>query len=747
MILGNKFDFNKIPGLERKQKLKPKKVKPLITIYTIVTSKVENVDTLVNSVLNQTFPYFNWVIIDTTKNKKWKKLPLEFSNITLINTTTEKLEQELEKLIHDTKTPYTMLLDHHDRMNEQFLEYCYWTLEKNENADLVTSNQIIIGLDGNDFFDGIWDKRELNAPTFTTRNPFIKTEMLKELYHPGLLTENPEFGLELWYKILEKEHRIVHSYIHGIWYVQDKVHPLDEQNKKYWKKINHLLFHHPERMIQYPVMDEYHYNTYPKQSDWKQTLTFQKKKINLLFFFPWFTMGGGDQFNVELLKHLDPEKFNITILTTDLHDSVWLQRFEPYAEIFELMHFLPRKDWPNFIDYIIKTRNIDVIMMSNSLYMYYLTPWIKYCYPKLPVLDYIHAQDFSWRDGGFPRDSNAICKYLDATYTCSEYLKNLMYNEMEREVHNVKAVYIGVDDKKFDPYVQYEIPDDLKEAMPALEGKKKILFLGRIHELKRPIFALKLLQKILEHRNDVVLLMVGSGPEEEFVSKYIAEYGLQNSVFQFGMHNETRPFYQASDVSIICSLTEGITLTSYEAISMGVPVVSAIVGGQQELINEETGRLIPMYQDVNLDQYNYEYDEEELERYMKDIEFFLDESEEEKEKRMKACHDHIVKYFSLDIMGKTMSEEFEKFAKSGSQVNPVICDNKNLAINYLIMNNEFTKKGFVHDRTVTFQQRLSRKMKHMVAKLWRNKLYRNFVHFCQKIGITKLKRKLLNREN
>ena len=53
------------------------------------------------------------------------------------------------------------------------------------------------------------------------------------------------------------------------------------------------------------------------------------------------------------------------------------QRFEKYAEVFDLTTFLQRKDWAAFMHYIIKSRNIDVVMESNSYYGYYAIPFVK----------------------------------------------------------------------------------------------------------------------------------------------------------------------------------------------------------------------------------------------------------------------------------------------------------------------------------------------------------------------------------
>ena len=61
-----------------------------------------------------------------------------------------------------------------------------------------------------------------------------------------------------------------------------------------------------------------------------------------------------------------------------------------------------------------------------------------------------------------------------------------------------------------------------------------------------------------------------------------------------GVPNEKmRDLLAAADIFFLPSRWEGIALAIYEAMSMGVAVVGAIVGGQAELVTPECGVLIP----------------------------------------------------------------------------------------------------------------------------------------------------------
>ena len=174
-------------------------------------------------------------------------------------------------------------------------------------------------------------------------------------------------------------------------------------------------------------------------------------------------------------------------------------------------------------------------------------PWLKCQFKKIPFVDYIHSENWNLRNGGKPKDSNVVADYLDETYTCTNYLKNLMYTKMNRSVRNVTPVYIGTDTSFFDPSINLEKEQELKEMY---KGKKVILLVCRIVHAKRPIFAIDVIKKISEIRDDVKLAIVGDGVALEDVKEYIKENDMQNIVDCFGYQQDVRPFYKVANATI-----------------------------------------------------------------------------------------------------------------------------------------------------------------------------------------------------
>ena len=142
-----------------------------------------------------------------------------------------------------------------------------------------------------------------------------------------------------------------------------------------------------------------------------------KDKKKLLFIIPWMVMGGADKFNLDVLKLLDKNKYEVTIITTIPTIYQWRVFFEKEAyEVFDLSTFIDEKYWNGFINYIIDSRKIDLVLVSNSSYGYASIPYIKACYPTIPIIDYIHMEEWYNRNGGYSRDSSAVNEFIDKTY-------------------------------------------------------------------------------------------------------------------------------------------------------------------------------------------------------------------------------------------------------------------------------------------------------------------------------------------
>ena len=315
-------------------------------------------------------------------------------------------------------------------------------------------------------------------------------------------------------------------------------------------------------------------------------------------------MGGADQFNFDLISRLDKSKYDITIVSTEPAINTYRQAFEEYATVYDLTTFLDQKYWLAFINYIIEKNNINIILNTNSEFGYGMLPYLKAKHQNIPIIDYVHMEEWYNRNGGYSRDSSGVASVLDKTLVCNENSRKILIDHFGRNEKEVETVYIGVDEKKFDPS-KYD-RDKLKEKYNLPKDKYIMSFICRISEQKRPMLLLEVIKKLKETRDDFVVLIIGDGNLLNKMKSTAKKYNLLNNMIFMGRTNKTDEIYDVSDLTINCSIKEGLALTAYESLAMGVPVVSSDVGGQKELIDENTGVIVPcMQEEEDIFDFNY----------------------------------------------------------------------------------------------------------------------------------------------
>ena len=124
-----------------------------------------------------------------------------------------------------------------------------------------------------------------------------------------------------------------------------------------------------------------------------------------------------------------------------------------------------------------------------------------------------------------------------------------------------------------------------------------------------------------------------------------------------GAHKEVRPFYQDAKLTLICSLKEGLSLTSYESCAMGIPVVTSDVGGQKDLIDSSVGALIPCLQNEYEDFDVRTFPEEEIQAYVQAIVDILSNAEKW-QSMSNACRMRIENAFTIKKMVQHFENEF-----------------------------------------------------------------------------------------
>jgi glycosyltransferase involved in cell wall biosynthesis len=89
-------------------------------------------------------------------------------------------------------------------------------------------------------------------------------------------------------------------------------------------------------------------------------------------------------------------------------------------------------------------------------------------------------------------------------------------------------------------------------------------------------------------------LLVGRGRNEADVRRLAASLGIGDRLVFAGFRPDVEVAYEAMDLSVLTSRTEGLSITLLESMDHGLPVVVTDVGGNPEVVVPgETGVLVP----------------------------------------------------------------------------------------------------------------------------------------------------------
>lgn len=95
------------------------------------------------------------------------------------------------------------------------------------------------------------------------------------------------------------------------------------------------------------------------------------------------------------------------------------------------------------------------------------------------------------------------------------------------------------------------------------------------------------LLRALTHLDDVHLLIVGDGPDDEQVDRLIAKLGLRQRVARLPWQRSMSAVYSAVDLVVIPSWFEGLPQVALEAMYFELPVVATDMGAMREILPAE----------------------------------------------------------------------------------------------------------------------------------------------------------------
>jgi glycosyltransferase involved in cell wall biosynthesis len=169
--------------------------------------------------------------------------------------------------------------------------------------------------------------------------------------------------------------------------------------------------------------------------------------------------------------------------------------------------------------------------------------------------------------------------------------KKLLPNKMIHYVHGV-----GIDTKLFKAYSQSdEEQRKMKAALGVALQTKIITHIAEFNENKRQTDVIDACALLKNKRDDFIMLLVGSGKNEEIIRQYIQKRQLEDHVKCLGFRTDIPAILGITDIGLLVSIREGLPRSVMEMMALKIPVVATNIRGNRDLIeNGKTGFLVPV---------------------------------------------------------------------------------------------------------------------------------------------------------
>lgn len=320
-------------------------------------------------------------------------------------------------------------------------------------------------------------------------------------------------------------------------------------------------------------------------------------KIKVLFVHHKLVCGGAEQALFDLMKLMDKDKFDVTVLVQN-PGGPWDQKFID-AGLHVIYDYSCRKATFNPIT---KLQNISKKLRTDAAYRRNGQGLLDVCCPEGADIVVSYAV---WEHvlAGFSDHAKNV-KYIHENVATNPASKEGTLKDMDllRRFDRIVCVSqaacdafreaTGIDaEMHFNPMdsdqvrrlaeKDVDLPEDLPLvcAVGRLSGEKGFERLIVIHK--------RLLEQGAAHR----LVIVGDGPDRDYIRRTVAAMDAQDSVILAGYQSNPYPYMKKSKFLVCSSFTEGLPVISMEALCLGVPIVSAVpsIG---EIFGEEVCGLV-----------------------------------------------------------------------------------------------------------------------------------------------------------
>lgn len=314
-----------------------------------------------------------------------------------------------------------------------------------------------------------------------------------------------------------------------------------------------------------------------------------KKKINVLQLVEGMNWGGAETKLMELIAHMDRERFHTTVCSLGMGDRI-KNKFDELDIPFVSLERRSRIDPKLVLDVrrMIRERQIDVVM-TTLFYADVVGALASAISPNKAV--------FSWETISAPEWLlwHRLWAYRFAIRFCSKVISvshataQWLIEKRGVPAKKVTVIPYGVNLEEF----KEGRNSTLRQELGIEDGEKVIGVVARLHRQKGHCYLIEAAEQIVAHHPNVKFVFAGDGELRLELEQLVERKRLTDRFMFLGFRNDVKELLGVFDVFVLPSLYEGLPNVILEAMACGLPVVATAVDGTVELVDHgKTGYLV-----------------------------------------------------------------------------------------------------------------------------------------------------------
>lgn len=392
-----RFDYSKQPG-QKKIETELQTVTPLMTIITPYYNAAKYFEQTYNCVINQTFIWYEWIIVDDGSTKIsdvdfLENLVKSDNRIKVYHKKNGGPAAARNYAVSKSNTDLIVSLDADDLIEPTYLEETYFALYFNPKASWAYSNSLGFGA-----LNYVWkvyfDSEKLKKKNFLIEIGTYRKEIFEKVGGYDDAQRYSHEDWDLWLRFMAEGGYPVH--IAGLlaWYrivENGALHATNDHQeirKRAVQRIKNTAQKITEKIdaIEYPNITSPGQYVVPKCSEFKQKK--EKQSLEILVLLSSFEDVSEIQMTQQFISIVNQKDMHAGVMLTDQHMHVYQTALKDFTnDVFELPSFLEECNYPEFISYYIKTRQVDIILINGSSYAYGILPWLKNKFPNVYIAE------------------------------------------------------------------------------------------------------------------------------------------------------------------------------------------------------------------------------------------------------------------------------------------------------------------------------------------------------------------------